>query len=312
MRIAVFGVGGVGGYFAGRLAQIGQDVTLIARNNNLQALQQQGLTVDSIAGDFHVNKVAATDRPAEVGEVDYIICAVKAWQLPAAAKAMLPMIGEKTLVIPLQNGVEAPDKLSEFINPENVLGGLCAIIAFRSAPGHIKHIGANPLIRFGRLDQQADHRVNAFSEVLNHCSGVKSSIPEDVKIAMWRKFMLITPWSGMGAVSQAPIGVLLRQDDTRALLTQAIEEIYQLGCHLDVALPENSVARTLQQLESFPAHSTTSMQRDISNGKPSELDMQNGAVARLGIEAGIDTPVNQYFLTSLRSQELRARGALNF
>jgi 2-dehydropantoate 2-reductase len=312
MRIAIFGAGGVGGYFGGRLAQTGQDVTFIARKKNLEALLRNGLTVDSIAGDFKIAKVKATNLPAEVGHVDYIICSVKAWQIVAAAKAMLPMIGPKTLVIPLQNGVESPTQLCEVLDPENVLGGLCAIIAFQAGPGHIKHSGANPLIRFGHLDKRADPRINAFSEVLNHCRGVKSSIPDDVKIAMWQKFMLICPWGGLGSVSRAPIGILLKQAETRDLLTRAIEEIFQLGRALEIDLPDNSVLKTLGILDSFPTNSTPSMQRDIDESLPSELDFQNGAVVRLAQEAGIETPVNQYFLDSLRSLELRARGALKF
>jgi len=312
MRIAVYGSGGVGGYFGGRLAQIGQDVTFIARNESLTELRSNGLKVGSIAGDFSIDKIAVTNNPAEVGIVDYVLCCVKSWQVPAAAKAIKPMIGPDTLVIPLQNGVEAPYQLAEELDPEIVLGGMCAIVAFLAGPGHIKHSGANPLIRFGHLDNHADPRVNALSEILNHCSGVKSSIPDDVLVAMWQKFMLITPWSGLGAVSRAPIGVLLEQPETRALLTQATEEIYQLGRARNIDLPADSVAKTIATLEGIPPNSTTSMQRDLVRGRPSELDAHSGAVVRLGLEIELDTPLNRFFLYSLRSLELRARGALSF
>ncbi len=312
MRIAVFGSGGVGAYFGGRLAQIGQDVVFIARNETLAVLRSQGLKVGSIAGDFSIDKVEVTNNPSDIGVVDYILCCVKSWQVPAAARAMKPMIGPDTLVIPLQNGVEAPQQLIGEIDAANVLGGLCAIVAFQAGPGHIKHSGGNPLIRFGHLDNHPDPRVNSLSEILNHCSGVKSSIPDDVLVAMWQKFMLITPWSGLGAVSRAPIGVLLEQAETRELLTQAAEEIYQLALALDIKLPKNSVNKTLSTLEGIPPNSTTSMQRDLVRGRPSELDAQNGAVVRLAKEAGVETPVNRYFLYSLRSLELRARGALSF
>jgi 2-dehydropantoate 2-reductase len=312
MRIAVYGSGGVGAYFGGRLAQIGQDVTFIARKENLSALRSQGLKVGSIAGDFSIDKIQVSNNPSEVGIVDYVLCCVKSWQVPAAAKAMLPMVGPDTLVVPLQNGVEAPNQLSSILAPENVLGGLCAIVAFQASPGHIKHSGANPLIRFGHLDNHADPRVNALSELFNHCSGVKSSIPEDVLVAMWQKFMLITPWSGLGAVSRAPIGVLLEQPETRSLLAQGIEEIFDLGRAYKIALPADSIARTITTLEGMPPNSTTSMQRDLVRGRPSELDAQNGAVVRLAHELAIDTPVNRFFLYGLRSLELRARGALTF
>jgi 2-dehydropantoate 2-reductase len=312
MRIAVYGCGGVGAYFGGRLAQIGQDVTFIARNENLLALRTQGLKVGSIAGDFIVDRVKVTNNPADVGIVDYVLCCVKAWQVTAAARAILPMVGPDTLVVPLQNGVEAPDQLAAILDPSNVLGGLCAIVAFQASPGHIKHSGANPLIRFGHLDNRPDPRVNALSEIFNHCSGVKSSIPDDVLVAMWLKFMLITPWSGLGAVSRAPLGVLLEQPETCDLLIQATDEIYRLGLARGVALPADSVDRTMATLQEIPPNSTTSMQRDLVRGRPSELDAQNGAVLRLAYEIGFDAPLNRFFLYSLRSLELRARGALSF
>jgi 2-dehydropantoate 2-reductase len=312
MRIAVYGCGGVGAYFGGRLAQIGQDVTFIARNESLAAMRSRGLKVGSIAGDFILDRVKVTSNPADVGIVDYVLCCVKAWQVTAAARAMQPMIGPDTLVVPLQNGVEAPAQLGSVLDPANVLGGLCAIVAFQASPGHIKHTGANPLIRFGHLDNRPDPRVNALSEIFNHCSGVKSSIPENIVVAMWQKFMLITPWSGLGAVSRAPIGVLLEQPETRELLSEAAQEIHRLGLALGVPLPDDSVAKTMETLEGITPNSTTSMQRDLVRGKPSELDALSGAVVRLAYEAGIDTPINRFMLYSLRSLELRARGALSF
>jgi 2-dehydropantoate 2-reductase len=312
MRVAIFGSGGVGGYFGGHLALAGEDVTFIARGDHLDAMIRHGLRIDSIAGDFTINKPSATNYPEDVGIVDYVICAVKAWQVPAAAKAMRPMVGPDTLVIPLQNGVEAPAQLIEVLGQDSVLGGLCAIIAQLAGPGHIKHIGANPLIRFGRLDRHADARVNTLSEAFNRCHGVKSSIPDDINVAMWQKFILISAWSGVGAISRAPIGILLQQPETRQMLLDAMQEIYTLALARDIELAENSIQKTMNMLESFPANSTTSMQRDIADGRASELDMQNGAVVRLADEVGIDTPLNRFILNSLRSLELRARGALHF
>ncbi|MFT4607257.1 MAG: 2-dehydropantoate 2-reductase [Gammaproteobacteria bacterium] len=312
MRIAIFGSGGVGGYFGGRLAQAGNDVTFIARGEHLAAIRQNGLRVNSIVGDFVLDKVQATDSPKTVGKVDIVICAVKAWQVTAAAKSMKPMIGHDTLVIPLQNGIEATGQLAALLGADAILGGLCALIAFQASPGHIKHIGANPLIRFNRLDGQADSRVNLLSEVFNHCNGVKSSIPSDINVAMWLKFMLISPWSGIGAVSQAPIGILLKLPETRQLLLDSMREIYQLGLAQGINLAGDCIQKTITVLESLPESSTTSLQQDMAKGKPSELDEQSGAVVRLSKALGIDTPVNRFILDSLRPQELRARGALTF
>jgi 2-dehydropantoate 2-reductase len=312
MRIAIFGSGGVGGYFGGRLAQAGFDVTFIARGEHFSAMHEGGLRVDSIAGDFILDKVHVTDDPKTVGQVDFVICAVKAWQVISAAKSMKPMIGDDTLVIPLQNGIEATAQLAKVLGAEAVLGGLCALIAFQTLPGHIKHIGANPLIRFNRIDSQADVRVNHLSEAFNHCQGVKSSIPSDVNAAMWLKFLLVSPWSGMGAVSQAPIGVLLKLPETRQLLLDSMQEVYQLAMAQDIKLADDCLQKTIAVLESLPINSTTSMQQDMAKGKPSELDEQSGAIVRMGKAFDINTPVSRFILDCLRPQELRARGALSF
>jgi 2-dehydropantoate 2-reductase len=312
MRIAIFGSGGVGGYFGGRLAQAGYDVVFIARGENLAVIQKSGLRVNSIAGDFILNKVQATDDPKTVGKVDVVLCAVKAWQVASAAKSMAPMIGDDTLVVPLQNGIEAAGQLVALFGTDTVLGGLCALIAFQASPGHIKHIGANPLIRFNRLDGRADSRVNQLSEIFNHCDGVKSSIPRDVNVAMWLKFLLISPWSGIGAVSRAPIGVLLKLPEARQLLLDSMQEVHQLGLAQGINLADNCIEQTISVLESLPESSKTSMQQDMAKGKPSELDEQSGAIVRLGKAYDIHTPVNRFILESLRPQELRARGELSF
>ena len=307
MRIAVYGCGGVGGYFGGRLAQIGQDVTFIARGKTLQALKTSGLRVDSISGDFHVVSVKATDKPEQVGVVDFIICAVKDWQVVTAARAMKPMIGPETLVIPLQNGVEAPSQLMQELPEENVLGGMCALIAFQAAPGHIKHIGASPLVRFGHLDRRPNPNVNRIAEIFGHCSGVKAEIPADINTVMWEKFLLIAPWSGMGAVTRAPLGTLLANNETREMMQSCMQEIYAVAKARNINLPGNIVETTMATLEGFPKHSTASMQRDIIDGKPSELDAQCGSVVRLAHESDVAVPVNEFLLTSLRPQELRAQ-----
>ncbi len=312
MRIAVFGSGGAGGYFGARLAQARQEVVFIARGAHLDAMRSGGLRIESITGNFCLDRVEATDDPRQVGEVDCIICGVKAWQVVTAARAMRPMVGANTLVIPLQNGVEAPAQLAEILDKDTVLGGMCTIIALRAGAGWIKHIGANPLIRFGHMDKHPDPRVNALSEIFNRCQGIKSSIPEDIQVAMWQKFMLIGAWSGVGALTRAPIGILLKQSETRDIIVEAMQEIYSLALARNIDLPKNSIEKTIATLESFPPNSTASMQRDIADGLPSELDNQNGAVVRLASDSGVDTPINKFILYSLRSLELKARGALRF
>ena len=312
MRIAIFGAGAIGGYFGGRLAQAGEDVVFIARGEHCQVMRTRGLRVDSIKGDFVLPSVYATDDPAQVGFVDVIFVCVKAWQMAEAMQAMRPMISPQTFVVPLENGVEAPSQLAAELGKEHVLGGLCEIIAFIVEPGNICHVGADPFIRFGELDNRLSERVERLYQAFDRASGLTAEIPPDIHVAMWQKFLFIAAFSGVGAVTRAPIGVLRSQSGTRQMLEQAICEIYNVAKARDIALSKNVIGNTMEFLDSLPPDATASMQRDIMNGRPSELEIQNGAVVRLGQEIGVETPVNNFIYHSLLPMEMSARGQLQF
>ncbi len=310
MRIAVFGTGGVGGYFGGRLAQAGEDVVFIARGEHLRAMQEHGLRVDSIAGDFVVAPVQATDDPGAVGGVDVVLLGVKAWQVPAAARAVRPMLGPGAFVVPLQNGVEAPAQLSTELGGERVLGGLCGLISFLAGPGNIRHTGFHPFIKFGELDNRPSDRIERLHAAFVRAEGLTAEVPADIEAAMWEKFLLIAAWSGLGAVTRTAVGVFRSQPETRWMLRQVMEEIYAVARARDVALPPDIVDRTVRVFDGVVAEGTASMQRDIIAGRPSELEAQTGAVVRLGRETGVKTPINEYIYNSLLPMERLARGQI--
>jgi len=312
MKVAIVGAGGVGGYFGGRLAQAGEDVVFIARGEHLRAMQCKGLRIDSINGDFRVDRVAATDDPATVGEVDYVLVAVKSWQLRDAIETMRPMVGKTTSIVPLLNGVEAPDQLANAFGAERVLGGTCSVISMIAGPGHVRHAGAHPTIRFGELDHRRSGRGERLRNAFSRTEGVQVEVPEDIHVAMWNKYMTIAPWSGVGAVTRAPVGVIRSLPETRALLEHAMEEISLLARARKVAMDREAVPRAMAFIDALPCEGTASMQRDIMAGRPSELDAQNGTVVRLGKEAGVATPVNGMIYSSLLPLERRARKELNF
>jgi len=311
MKIAVFGAGAVGGYFGGRLAQAGEQVVFIARGKHLQAMRRYGLKVDSIKGDFTIQPVQATDNPADVGVVDVVIVGVKAWQVPEVAEAMGPMVGPQTFVVPLQNGIEAPGQLAEVLGAEHVLGGLCGLISFVVGPGHIQHAGIEPFVNFGELDNRPSERAEKLRRIFAR-SGVTSEIPPNIQVAMWRKFLFIVSTSGMGAVTRSPIGVFRSLPQTRNMLEQVMQEVFDVAKARNVDLPEDIVTTTLAFIDGLPADGTASMQRDIMAGRPSELESQNGAVVRLGQEVNLATPLNAFIYRSLLPMELRARGQMEF
>ena len=312
MRIAIIGTGAVGGYFGGRLAQAGEDVIFIARGEHLQAMLDNGLRVDSIKGDFVVQPVHVTDDPKQVGTVDVILVGVKAWQVPEAAQAIRPMAGPQTFVVPLQNGVEAPSQLASTLGHEHVLGGLCGLISYVVEPGHICHAGADPFIKFGELDNHPSERAERLRIAFDGTIGVTAEIPSDIHVAMWQKFMFVTAWSGLGAVTRSPVGIFRSLPETRQILEQIMQEIYKVAQAHKIRLSIDAIKKTMDFFDGLPQEGTASMQRDIMNGRPSELDVQNGAVVRLGQEVGIDTPVNSFIYHSLLPMERRARGQIQF
>ena len=311
MKIAIFGTGAVGGYFGGRLAQAGEQVIFIARGKHLQALQANGLKVDSINGDFTVQPVEATDDPSHVGIVDVVIAAVKAWQVPEAAEAMRPMVGPQTFVLPLQNGVDAPSQLAAVLGAEHVLGGLCGLMSFIVGPGHIQHAGIDPFVNFGELDNRASDRTQRLHQAFVQAN-VNSEIPSDILVAMWRKFLFIVSVSGMGAITRSPMGVFRKLPETRKMLEQVLQEVFQVARAHNVDLPDDAVDAALAFIDGLPDSGTASMQRDIMEGRPSELEAQNGAVVRLGQEVGVNTPLNAFIYHSLLPMELHARGQIEF
>jgi len=311
MRIAVFGAGGVGGYFGGRLAQAGEDVVFIARGDHLKAMLTHGLRVDSVKGDFMLKPVKATDDPVQAGIVDVILVGVKAWQVTNAAEAMRQMVGPETFVLPLQNGLEAPTQLAAVLGDQHVLGGLCGLSTFIVGPGHIRHAGAEPFVRFGELDNRPSDRAKRLQKVFER-AGVIAKIPQDIQVALWMKFLFITAWGGVGAVTRTPLGVWRSLPETRQMAESALQEITIVAQARDITLPENAMPMTMNSYDSLPPDITSSMQRDIAEGRPSELDAQIGAVVRFGKDADVATPLHRLIYNSLLPMELRARGELQF
>lgn len=308
MKFAIFGTGGVGGYFGGRLAEAGEDVTFIARGAHLAAIRKNGLTVESAAGDFRVFPAQATDDPASIGPVDAVVVAVKAWDVKRAAAAMRALVGPETVVIPLENGVEAPDELAAALGAAAVLGGLCKIFAYISAPGVVRHAGVDPSLAFGEMDGSESGRVRRLRTVFRRAKGVAVEEPRDIRVALWQKFVFIAAFSGVGSVTRSNAGGIRSSPETHAMLRECMREAQEVGRARGVALASDTFEKTLAFFDqTLPEDATSSMQRDIQEGRPSELEYQNGAIVRLGRAAGVPTPVNEFLYGALLPQERRAR-----
>lgn len=309
MRIAFIGIGALGGYFGGRLAKAGNDVIFIARGATLEALRKDGLRVESPLGDFALPKVQATGDPTDV--MDAVFITTKAWQVTEAALQIRSAVGPETVVVPLQNGVEAYDQLAAVLGPGHVLDGMCHVMAMVTAPAVVRHSGPKALITIGERSNARTPRLEKLVECLSTAE-LDTRVPDNIQVALWEKFEFVASFGGVGAITRAPAGVIRSVPEARSLLERAVQEIVGLAHAVGVPVQRESVANTMKLVDSSPPDGTASMQRDLIAGRPSELEAQNGAVVRLGRACNFPTPVHEFIYNALLPGELRARGKLTF
>lgn len=307
MNIVIYGTGGVGGYFGVRLAQAGNNVTFIARGKHLEAIQEKGLLLKSIKGYYLVYPAKATSDISEISKIDLILICVKTWQLAEVAKKMRPFLSENTMVLPLLNGVENINVLTSILDKKHVLGGLCKVVSKVEDYGIINHLSYEPTIVFGELNNIHTERALAVEEIFLK-AGIKTKLASDIQKEIWTKFLFISTVSAIGALTRATIGEMISSSELKEILYQTSEEIVAIAKKKGINLPENIIEEQFQVIESQPYNTTSSLQRDMMEGKPSELESQNGTIVKMGIELGIQTPVNSFIYYCLLPQEKKARG----
>jgi 2-dehydropantoate 2-reductase len=287
-RIAVFGAGGVGGYFGGRLALAGADVHLIARGAHLVALQRDGLRVESIAGDFEVS-VPATDDPAEIGPCDYVLFCVKAFDTEESARRLPPLLHADTAVLSLQNGIDNEDRIAAAIGAEHVLGGAAYVFATIREPGVIVHTGGPGAIAFGELAGTRSARAERLL-ALCEAAGVPAELVPDVRARLWSKYVLICAQAGMTATVRLPIGEIREAPAAWAMFRALLEEVSALAEAEGVRLPDDTAERLAAFARSLEPSEYSSLHHDLTHGRRMELEALHGTAVRLARRHGIAVP----------------------
>jgi len=293
MKIAMMGSGGVGGFFGGRLARAGYDVTFVARGAHLEAMRANGLTIENEPqGNIHVPRVKATADPASIGPVDLVIVSVKLWDTDAAARAMAPIVGPKTAVLSLQNGVIKDDILRAHFGAERVMGGVCYVATHIARPGVIHQTGTMQRAIVGEHDGRASDRARALHEALA-ASGVKAELSADVRRAIWEKYVFLVGLSASTTAMRTTLGPIRSNPRTRAFLHDLMREAVAVGRAHGVALPEDFADDRLAFADTLPADMTSSMHHDLDRGNPLEVDWLSGGVVQLGEAVGVPAPANR-------------------
>jgi len=308
MRIAVLAAGAVGGYFGARMAAAGHDVAFVARGANRDAVRAKGLKVESVLGDLLLKDVKVTDDPATIGPVDIVLFAVKLWDTEHAARQAQPLIGPYTRVIPLQNGIDGPERIASVLGAEVMAPGSAYIATVLSSPGVVTHTSRFARMVVGRSDGKADAPLRAFAEAAA-AAGIDITLSDAIDRERWQKFVFLVGLSGATAATRMPLGPILKDAETRALFHDLMRETVNVGRAKRVPLPEDFADDRLKFGEASPPDFKASMLHDLERGNRLELDWLAGHVVRLGRELKVPTPANEAVYKVLKLHRMGAAGA---
>jgi 2-dehydropantoate 2-reductase len=298
MRIAIVGSGGVGGYFGGRLAAAGANVTFLARGAHLEAMRARGLRITSPKGDVHLPQVNVAADTREIGPVDIVLFAVKLYDTESALAALMPLLGPATAVIPLQNGVDSVALVTRAVGPAHAAGGTCYVSAVISEPGVIKHTAMDHLI-FGELDRVRSPRLLAFLETCRPAA-FQSTLSDDITLDIWTKFVRLSVLSGMTAAARSPLGAIRDEPELWQMLKAAVAEAMAVAHARGIAVAPSMVEDVAKAYSALPPQTKSSMLEDLERGRRIELPWLSGAVVRIGREVGVPTPTHAFINAVLK------------
>jgi 2-dehydropantoate 2-reductase len=291
MRVAVIGAGGVGGGFGAALASAGADVTFVARGKHLDAMLTRGLVVKGDRGETHLVPTKATDDPASIGKVDVVLLCVKLWDVESTGAQIKPLIGPETGVIPLQNGVDAAERLTPILGRGAVMGGVAQISASITAPGVITQVGTFMRMIFGELDGKLSRRGE---DCLALCqkAGFDATLSDQILTELWMKFIPLAANASLTALTRLPIGKLRDDPDIRPLFIAAFKEVIEIARVSGIALPPDALEKIIAFTGHAPPAMKASMALDLERGNRLELPWLGGKVVELGKKLSVPTPVH--------------------
>jgi 2-dehydropantoate 2-reductase len=308
LKLAVYGTGAVGGYYAARLAAAGADVQLIARGAHLEALRAQGLSIESPKGNLHVS-LPATDDPSEIGPCDYVLFSVKSFDTEAAAPRLSPLIGDDTAIVSFQNGVDNEDKIARATGGNHVLGGAAYIFSTIREPGVIAHTGGPARIVFGEMDGSRSERG---LRLLDRCkeADIDAELSEDIERVLWDKFAFICAQAGMTAAVRLPIGEVRTVAESWDAFRHIAEEVCALAAAEGIKLPDDTADRHVSFAEGLEPGGYSSLYNDLVGGRRMELEALHGTIVRRARRHGIPVPVSEAIYAILKPWAVRNEAAL--
>jgi 2-dehydropantoate 2-reductase len=302
VRIAVIGAGGIGAIYGAALAKAGAEVIFVARGAHLAALRENGLRIEGDRGETVIRPARATDDIGEIatgGPVDYVLFCVKLWDVESAGAQLRPIVGPQTAVVPLQNGVDAAERLVTILGRGAVMGGTAFVTGAIVAPGVVRQTGTYQQMTFGELDRQPRARGERLA-ALCAAAGFDGILSPDIMVPIWQKFILLVALSGLNGLTRLPLGAWRGDRELWALGEAVLRETVAVGRAEGVNLPADCAERVIAQIRSMPAYHMTSMGNDLRRGNRLELPWFAGKVVELGRRHAIPTPANGFIHAALK------------
>jgi 2-dehydropantoate 2-reductase len=303
MKAAVIGIGGIGGYYGGKLAAkyagAGEhQIIFIARGEHLKAIRERGLRLMTVEGDLTAMPALAIDNPRDAGLFDLVLVCVKSYGLEEAARRIKDNIHDETVIIPLLNGVNIAERLKAILPKGRILSGCVYISARVESPGIVRQIGGSCQFIFGP-DQANDVDKYRPIEAFLQEAGIKAELVGDIAVPLWTKYIFIDPLAGLTSMLGKPFGAILDNPIDRSMLAGLMQEVELVARAQGVPFPEDIVEATMAKAASFPATTKTSMLLDFEKGNPAELDIFMGYMVAAGKKLGIPLPLHEKIFSEL-------------
>ena len=308
MKIAIFGIGAIGGYIAGRLTNAGEEVSLISRGETLNSIRNSGLTIHNEETNYTVNPKHITDDPKEIGIVDAIIICVKADAVQIASEMIKPLVDENTIILQTQNGLTASQTIGQILGQEKVLEGICNFGAQVINPGSIRGMANNPMLTIAETNNKKTERLLLLQSTLKN-AGFNAVIPENFQAAQWSKLMAVSALGSIGSITRSNSPIWRQIPSVVEMWVKNMEETRDVAKSLNIDVPYKDIQDRIDNLPQGVG--STSMHRDIADGKPSEIEHQIGSIVRIAKENNVSIPVNTFIYNALLPLEKLARGEIS-
>ena len=303
MKVAVVGAGGVGGYFGGLLARAGHEVTFVARGAHLEAIKQNGLRVESeLDGTFTAHGLAVQDT-VEAGEQDLVLFSIKMFHNAQVIPSLAPMVGDATVVLTLQNGIDNGEQLAHAVGTSKVMIGSAYMEGRISEPGVVTQ-GGPGTATFGEMHVAITRRGEDLLQQFQE-AGWRVNLHENMPGMLWKKFAYITGSAGVCAAANCVYEEMRTIASTRRLIEQAIEETLAVGRARGAPIMADSLRWAMDALDRFPGQGRASMAKDFLEGRPVELEGLTGTLIRMGLEVDVPTPINDFLYAILKPASVR-------